>query len=270
MGSGSEEWSEAAPSDDHDTNSESPQEDYNDVPITQARFHQQAEIDRIRWTECLDWKQAREMNERFFKGEHVSTHIGAEFNPAHKHNKNLASISKHFYVVSYNALLESRDSQSDGSITETRRMGDCCFMVPGKYPGLQQLIYALLVENNLSTSMVHMSFPDLRDSFRTNFEDPYSEIETRNRTTLDDYEPWHPLRSISQRAAWQRLSEVANIVAKFGCNAISDARPVIFWIQAREDVTDVLERLSQILHVEIERSGPMLYCEQFRVPRDKF
>lgn len=158
MGKESEEWSEAAPSDDYDTNPESQQEDCNDIPVMQAHSHQQAEIDKIRWTDCLDWKQAREMNEKFFKGEHVSTHISAEFNPAHKHNKNLAFISKHFYVVSYNALVESRISQPDGSVTESRRMGNCCFMVSREHPELQ--------------SMVHMSFPDLRDSFRANFEDP--------------------------------------------------------------------------------------------------
>jgi hypothetical protein len=47
-------------------------------------------------------------------------------------------------------------------------------------------------------------------------------------------------------------------VEAFDCKAMSDAKPAIFWIRARDYETDILKCLLSIISKEIERCDPML------------
>jgi hypothetical protein len=196
-------------------------------------------------------------NKSFFQGEMVSTHMGAEHNPDHKRNKDLISVLDTVYVVSYEAPRELRESHSS-FISESREMGACCFMLPCNDPLLRGLPYALLEDEQLSTGFLQTCRcdPSCSSVSRGSPEDNRGELRSRSRTTLLESKPWFTPKPFYARDVHDELEWMAQDVEAFKCKAMSDAKPTIFWVRARELEVDVLEHLSLIISKEVERCDP--------------
>jgi hypothetical protein len=218
-----------------------------------------------KWSCCEDWHQVMETNKSFFQGRVVSAHMGARYNPDHKRNKDLISLLDVVYVVSYKASQEFRFSHP-ASMHEVRWMEACCFMLPGSDPILQGLIYALLDDEQLFTSVVLTNYRDLRSSLRVSPDSYPGEFKSRWLASLSDSKSWDIPKPLTASKVYTDLYRVAQDVEAFDCKAMSDAKPAIFWIRARDYETDILKCLLSIISKEIERCDPML--KRFEVPEE--
>jgi hypothetical protein len=207
------------------------------------------------WNRCENWKDVMETNKNFFQGVIVSTHMGADFNPDHKRNQDLISLLDVVYVVSYDAPRELRESDS-GSIVESRWMGACCFMLSCDDPLFEGLIFALRDDEQLFTGYTRTCDYDPCSSFVVHISsyDHFGASHSRTSATLvNKSQLWTIPRPITARDVYSDLKQVAQDVETFGCKAMSNAEPTIFWVRAREFEVDVLERLWVIISKEIER-----------------
>jgi hypothetical protein len=119
-------------------------------------------------------------------------------------------------------------------------------------------MYALLDDEQLFTSVVLTNHRDLRSSLRVSSGGYPGEFESRWLASLSESKSWSNLKPLTANKVYSDLCRVAQDVEAFECKAMSDAKPAIFWIRARDLETDILACLSSIVSKEIERCDPML------------